>query len=122
MNGPHMRPVLITDVFNHMSRIRLSRSLPMAHATMVAGAILTVLVVGSTQRAQAHWGHLGDMAGHGHWIGVALAGAAAVMAAALAWLQRNEADEESAEGATEGDDSREQDVMDDVPEGETADA
>lgn len=126
MNDPHMRSALITDLSIHMSRIRISRSLATANAAMVAGAILAILCLGSAQRAQAHWGHLGEVAGHGHWIGIALAGAAAVMAAALAWLDRDEADEEAAKGViedvAEGEDSNEQGVMDDVPEGETADA
>ena len=33
--------------------------------------------------AVAHWGHLGDLAGHGHLAGAVLAGAAAVLAAGL---------------------------------------
>jgi hypothetical protein len=41
--------------------------------------------------AYAHLGHLADVAGHGHWIGLA-AGAAA--AAAAAWGLRGRKDEE----------------------------
>ena len=33
--------------------------------------------------AVAHWGHLGDLAGHGHLAGAVLAGAAAVLAVGL---------------------------------------
>ena len=33
--------------------------------------------------AQAHWGHLGELAGHGHWIAAGLAAAAAVAGLAI---------------------------------------
>ena len=32
-------------------------------------AITTIFLVPAT--AQAHWGHLGELAGHGHWIAAA---------------------------------------------------
>lgn len=31
--------------------------------------------------AHAHWGHLGDVAGHGHWIGAAAIGLAIALGA-----------------------------------------
>ncbi|KMW59278.1 hypothetical protein AIOL_004259 [Candidatus Rhodobacter oscarellae] len=38
---------------------------------------LTVLILSLTgSAAQAHVGHLGEAAGHGHWLGAAAAGAA----------------------------------------------
>lgn len=45
-------------------------------------AITTIILVPAT--AQAHWGHLGELAGHGHWIAAGLAAAAAVTVAGLA--------------------------------------
>lgn len=45
-------------------------------------AITTIILVPAT--AQAHWGHLGELAGHGHWIAAGLAAAAAVAVAGLA--------------------------------------
>lgn len=51
--------------------------------------------------AFAHWGHLGEVAGHGHWIGLA-AGAAA--AAAAAWGLRGRKDDVSEEEAEPEDD------------------
>ena len=44
-------------------------------------AITTIILVPAT--AQAHWGHLGELAGHGHWIAAGLAAAAAVAVAGL---------------------------------------
>lgn len=47
--------------------------------------------------AQAHWGHVGELAGHGHWIAI---GAAAGAAALAAWLARpNKAEDETEEDA-----------------------
>ena len=37
--------------------------------------------------AFAHWGHVGELAGHGHWIAI---GAAAAAAALAAWLHNRE--------------------------------
>ncbi len=34
--------------------------------------------------ALAHWGHVGELAGHGHWIAIGAGAAAAALAAALA--------------------------------------
>ena len=45
-------------------------------------AITTIILVPAT--AQAHWGHLGELAGHGHWIAAGLAAAAAVTVVGLA--------------------------------------
>ncbi|MEK9961066.1 MAG: DUF6732 family protein, partial [Rhodobiaceae bacterium] len=70
--------------------------------------------------ALAHWGHLGELAGHGHLAGLALGAAAAVMAAALVVKGRDEAGQDEAgrdEGA--GDPAP---GADGEPEGETADA
>ena len=48
----------------------------------LSGAVFaaSMMIAGS---AVAHWGHLGDLAGHGHLAGAVLAGAAAVLAAGL---------------------------------------
>lgn len=39
----------------------------------------------SAQPAYAHWGHVGEVAGHGHWIAI---GAGMGAAALAAWLAR----------------------------------
>ena len=65
--------------------------------------------------ALAHWGHLGELAGHGHLVGAALAAAAAVLAAALVIKDRVQADSEEDAAQTDGDEA-------DAPEGELTDA
>ncbi len=53
--------------------------------------------------AHAHFGHVGELAGHGHWIGIgALLGAAALAAALRKPKRSKEEDEESEEPAAEG--------------------
>ena len=42
--------------------------------------------------ASAHWGHLPELAGHSHWIGMA---AAAAAAAAAAWGLRENSEDSS---------------------------
>ncbi|MEP3277762.1 MAG: DUF6732 family protein [Stappiaceae bacterium] len=46
------------------------------------------------QTAAAHVGHVGDLAGHSHWVGVAALGGAAVLAAWLAIRSKNNKEEE----------------------------
>jgi hypothetical protein len=86
-------------------------------ASALAG---TTMVLGGVPTALAHWGHLGELAGHGHLAGLALGAAAAVMAAALVVKGRDEAGQDEAgrdQGA--GDPAP---GADGEPEGETADA
>ncbi|MEP1207316.1 MAG: DUF6732 family protein [Rhizobiaceae bacterium] len=52
--------------------------------------------------AHAHWGHVGELAGHGHVIAIGAAAAAAALAAALARGKPKEQDEEEAELEAEG--------------------
>ena len=49
---------------------------------VITGPALTTIILAPAS-AQAHWGHIGELAGHGHWIAAGLAAAAAV---AVAWL------------------------------------
>ncbi len=52
---------------------------------------------------QAHVGHIGELAGHSHWVGVAaLAGAAAIAAVAAKLKKRSDAKEEAAEAEADG--------------------
>ena len=44
---------------------------------VITGPALTTIILAPAS-AQAHWGHLGELAGHGHWIGAGLAAAVAV--------------------------------------------
>ena len=69
---------------------------------------IAVFLYASIDDAHAHWGHVGELAGHGHWIAVG----AVVIAGALAGLLGKPADEEAADG--------EDDSEGDLPEGETA--
>lgn len=65
--------------------------------------ILTALIL-SPAPALAHIGHLGEVAGHGHWIalgGIALAGAIALLGG------RKKADEAQTDDAVEDDDTEE---------------
>ena len=62
-------------------------------ASALAG---TTMVFGGVPAALAHWGHLGELAGHGHLAGLALGAAAAVMAAALVVKGRDEAGQDEA--------------------------
>ena len=50
---------------------------------VITGPALTTIMLAPAS-AQAHWGHLGELAGHGHWIAAGLAAAAAVAVAGLA--------------------------------------
>ncbi|MEL6934752.1 MAG: DUF6732 family protein [Pseudomonadota bacterium] len=63
----------------------------------------TLCVFSFSTPALAHWGHVGELAGHGHWIAV---GAAAGAAALAAWLARpgkdKKADEELADETEDG--------------------
>ncbi|MEL6505724.1 MAG: DUF6732 family protein [Pseudomonadota bacterium] len=50
-----------------------------------------------TTPAQAHWGHVGEVAGHGHLIGIGLLAGAAALAAILAAARRKEKEEDTPE-------------------------
>ena len=43
---------------------------------VITGPALTTIILAPAS-ALAHWGHLGELAGHGHWIAAGLAAAAA---------------------------------------------
>lgn len=66
----------------------------------IFGILVTAMLPGV---AQAHIGHLGEVAGHSHWVGVAaLAGAAAIAGAVALKAKRRRAQEtEAAEPASE---------------------
>ena len=49
---------------------------------VITGPALTTIILAPAS-AQAHWGHLGELAGHGHWIAAGLAAAAAVAGLAI---------------------------------------
>jgi hypothetical protein len=52
-----------------------------------SGVGLAQLVAGTTA-AQAHGGHIGELAGHAHWVGIAAVAAAAALAAGVALAGR----------------------------------
>ena len=49
---------------------------------VITGPALTTIILAPAS-AQAHWGHLGELAGHGHWIAAGLAAAVAVVGLAI---------------------------------------
>ena len=53
--------------------------------------VATAMVGLSPVAAFAHWGHLGELAGHGHLVAAGLAAAAAVAAAGLAVIKPQDA-------------------------------
>jgi hypothetical protein len=57
---------------------------------------ISIILAGSNQ-AFAHAGHVGELAGHAHWVGVAAVVAAATIAAILAKSKKAEDDEASDE-------------------------
>jgi membrane protein implicated in regulation of membrane protease activity len=76
------------------------------HFPVLAIAALLSLLVPSL--ALAHAGHVGDLAGHSHWVGwAAAAAAAAVTAWAVKRGTRANADDETSDEATEDEDQPE---------------
>ena len=64
---------------------------------VITGPALTTIIIAPAS-AQAHWGHLGELAGHGHWIATGLAAAAAVAVAGLA-ITRSRKESEATDDA-----------------------
>ena len=58
------------------------------------------LLAAMMSSALAHWGHVGELAGHGHWIAL---GAAAAAAALAVWLHNQENEEEGETGEADAD-------------------
>lgn len=54
----------------------------------------TIVYLATASAAAAHPGHIAEVAGHAHWIGLAAAGAAAVLAGWLAGKLGEDATEE----------------------------
>lgn len=73
--------------------------------TLIVSLLIPFLLV---QSAFAHGGHMGDLAGHSHWVGwAAAAAAAAVTAWAVKRGTKAKADDEAADEATEDEDQPE---------------
>jgi len=69
-------------------------------AVLIAG----VWVLGSGQDVMAHMGHVGELAGHGHLLGLGLTGAAVVLAGYLVTKgAKNEEADDAASVSGEGD-------------------
>ena len=66
---------------------------------VITGPALTTIIL-SPASAQAHWGHLGELAGHGHWIAAGLAAAVAV--AGLAIIRPRKESEATEEAVPDG--------------------
>lgn len=65
----------------------------------------TLLFILSVSSAHAHIGHVGDLAGHAHWVGVAALVGAAALAALVAKAKKDaKAEVESDDGAAETED------------------
>ncbi|MEL6735030.1 MAG: DUF6732 family protein [Pseudomonadota bacterium] len=72
--------------------------------------------VALAQPAYAHWGHVGEVAGHGHWIAI---GAGIGAAALAAWLARGRKSKDDAQDSADLENEDAQGVEDGL-EGETA--
>ncbi|WP_395173329.1 DUF6732 family protein [Roseibium alexandrii] len=60
-----------------------------------------VLPFSAPSAAFAHAGHLGELAGHAHWVGAAALAGAALIAGVVAWASRK--DKDSAADSDEAD-------------------
>ncbi|WP_417688182.1 DUF6732 family protein [Roseibium sp.] len=68
-----------------------------------AAVCMALLAIGVPSAAMAHAGHLGELAGHSHWIGVAALAGAALVAGIAALKGKREAEgEESTDAVAEG--------------------
>ena len=56
---------------------------------------ITCMVSLFSTQANAHFGHLGELAGHAHWIGLGAVAAAAVIASTLGTKYNDEAEGET---------------------------
>lgn len=72
----------------------------MSHRTLLTG-LLTVFLPST---AFAHGGHLGELAGHSHWIGVAAVAGAVLVAGLVALKGRKKEDAEETPDAVSADD------------------
>ena len=66
---------------------------------MTRHAIAIAFLGSSASAAMAHGGHMGELAGHAHWIGAAAVAGAAVLAALVAKAKKR--DDESFDAETE---------------------
>ncbi len=62
--------------------------------------LLTCFLV-LTEGAYAHWGHVGELSGHGHWIAVGAVVVAGALAGLIGKLKEDGEAEEDAEGETD---------------------
>ena len=63
----------------------------------------TLAFVLAVTPAYAHWGHLGDLAGHSHWVGLGAVIVAGTIAAALGKLADSDEDGENENEIETGD-------------------
>ena len=61
--------------------------------------IAPLIAIFASTPAEAHLGHVGEVAGHSHWIGLAAAGAAAAIAVAVSVLGKKKDAEKKVEDA-----------------------
>ena len=81
-------------------------NLPNIPKVAAIGLASVTTLFGGMPGALAHWGHLGELAGHGHLAGAAFGAAAAMLAAALVIKDRVQANsEEDTATADSGTDS-----------------
>ena len=90
-------------------------NLPTIPKRAAIGLAAVTMLFGGMPGALAHWGHLGELVGHGHLVGVVLGAAAAVLVAALVVKGRGQPN--SAEDVAEADGNETGET-----EGELADA
>ena len=70
--------------------------------------ILTAVIL--PQPAIAHVGHLGDLAGHSHWIALGAVGIATVLGAIGALKDRKKSGDTEAEATSESDEDQQQEA------------
>lgn len=74
---------------------------------MTRHAIASAFLLSSASAAMAHGGHVGELAGHAHWIGVAAVVGAAVLAALVAKAKKRDDEAVDAEAEHEAEEKAE---------------
>ena len=70
--------------------------------------IATLTLIGVTNPAAAHIGHIGEMAGHDHWLWAGALGAAGAAAAWAWWKSKDEAKDDADDAAEDSEDTPEE--------------
>lgn len=89
MQGSHDRCIIALRLSLSRHNRLAALGIDTMGATMTNRIILSgLLIVCGPTAAFAHAGHIGELAGHAHWVGVAALAGAAAVAAAATWIGR----------------------------------